>query len=137
MARSSIRPLAQLPTNTSSSRVPSTMLKSWTLSIAGGQGPAQVDPDRLRDPKPRPAGGEGDGDIRRSKACREAAERAVGGAVRVGADHDAAGPDESLLHHQLVADPLLEDVGDAVLIGEVAHDLVQAGRGHSVRGQDV
>ena len=47
------------------------------------------------------------------------------------------GPDEALLHHQLVADALLEDVGDAVLVGEVADDLVQAGGGDGVGRQDV
>ena len=57
--------------------------------------------------------------------------------MRVGADHDAAWPDETLLHHQLVADAFLEDVGDPEVVGEVANDLMEAGRGYGVRRKDV
>ena len=57
--------------------------------------------------------------------------------MRVGSDHDAARPDEPLLHHQLVADAFLEDMGDAELVGKVSDDLVQARRRHGVRRQDV
>src|SRR6202011_2022287 len=92
---------------------------------------------RLWHPEPGLAGGEGDGNVRRSETGRKAAERAIGGAVRVGADHDAARTDEPLLHHELVADTLLEDVGDAEFFGKVANDLVEAGRCHSVGRKDM
>ena len=55
----------------------------------------------------------------------------------MGAHHDAAGTDEPFLHHELMADPFLEDVGDAVLGGEIAHQFVQAGRGDCVGGKNV
>ena len=57
--------------------------------------------------------------------------------MRVGTHHDAAGADETFLHHQLVADAFLKDVGDPELVGKVANDLVEAGRCHGVRRQDV
>jgi len=117
---------------------PADHLQGQVLGVDAGMQPAvQVDPDRLRNTKPGLAGGEGHGDVGRPEPRREAAERAVRGAVRVSPDHDATRPDESLLHHQLVADALLEDVGHAELVGEIAHDLVEAGRRHRVRRQDV
>src|SRR5207237_9217292 len=104
---------------------------------AGRQRAAEVDADRLRDAEPGLAGGKGHGDVRRAETRREAAERAIGGAMRIRADHDATRPDEALLHHQLVADPLLENLGDAELVSKVSNDIVQARRRYGVRRQNV
>jgi len=57
--------------------------------------------------------------------------------VRVGADHYAAGADESALHHHQVADPLGEEVADPVLGGELTDAAVQLAGGHAVRGEHV
>src|SRR5207249_10928961 len=101
------------------------------------QGAAEIDADRLRDAEPGPAGREGDRDICRSETGRKATQRAVGCAVRVGANDDAAGTDEPFLHHQLVADAFLEDLRDTVLAGQIADQFVEARRGDRVGGKNV
>src|SRR6185437_11945544 len=95
---------------------------------------AQHDGDRLRHSEPDAARDHRRGELRRSNADREGAERAGGDRVTVGADDEISRPDEPALRRHLMADTVadIENLG-AMLPPEPTHLGVKAERRRSVR----
>ncbi len=103
------------------------------------QRPGVHELQRLRHAEPALAGRHGRRGVGRSHARREGAKAAVGAGVRVRADDDLARQDDALLRQDDVLDAGVADlvvVDDALLLGEVAHEL-DLRRGGDVLGRRV
>ena len=98
----------------------------------------QVEADGRGHLEPQLAQGQHVGHLGGADPRSRRADRAVGGRVRVGTEHQLPRLDVAALDHHLVADALVaEVVADLVLLDEAAHDRVGAGVGLGGRREEV